>query len=696
MEIAENSTRLIRCTYRVDGLDCPDCAATLERGIREIDGVVSAQVHYGTASLDVALEAAADAALRDRVAAMGYRLAAPDEPADASLGIWEQHGTLILTTLAVLAWLAGGILSISQLPRPAAVVFGISLLIGGLPVFRRALAAVRARSIDLYVLMTLAVIGAGAMGEWGEGAAVVVLFAIGEWLQAMTTRRARQAVSAVVATIPERAIIRRAGREVSVPVGEVQVGETAIVRPGEQIPLDGHVISGASSVNEATITGEAVPRIKGIGDTVFAGTLNERGALEIAVDRLARESALAHILQLINEAQQTKPRVQQQIDRFARYYTPVMLLLAVLVGAWGLATHAPITRALALLIVGCPCALVLASPIAMIAGISRAARHGMLVKQGAFLETGSYIKAVAFDKTGTLTLGTPHVHGTMPADGVGEDTLLALAAGLEYYSEHPLGQAICRAAERAGVTPAEVTDFEALTGLGVAGRYAGETVRLGAPRLWSALPAPWLDRVRVAEATGMTVLVLARGETVLGLLALADEPRAEAAGVVRALSEEGYAVSLLTGDTPQAARFLGRQVGITDLAARLLPAEKVGRAGELRAQYGPVAMIGDGVNDAPALAAADLGIAVASAGSDTALASADVILTGDNLSALPGFFALCRRTVGVVRQNIAFAVAVKVGLIALALAGALPLWLAVIGDVGTTLVVILSSMRLLR
>lgn len=672
---------------------------SLERSLHDVPGVVSARLHFASGALEVVYATPdAESAVRARVAQMGFRLVALDTPPDVTLSFWQQHGTLVFTGIAAGCWVLGGLLLLTHSDRAATVAFAAAILFGGLPIFRRALTAIRARSLDLYVLMTIAVIGAAALGEWGEGASVVVLFAIGNALEGLTTRRARASIGALIERAPERATVMRDGKEIVMRVEEVVTDDTVIVRPGEKIPLDGRVIAGSSSVNESTITGESAPRLKSPGDTVYAGTFNEQGALECLVTQPYAQSTFARILRLIESAQDSKPRMQQRIDRFARYYTPAIVIFAVVVAVsnWALGVEEPIRRALPLLIIGCPCALVLASPIALIAAISHAARRGILIKEGLFLETGAHIQVVAFDKTGTLTTGHPRITDITPAEGTTADQLLSLAATLEYYSEHPLGRAIRHAARDHHLSVTAPTTFHATPGLGVEGEIDTLPYRLGSPRLWSALPVEWSDAATRAEAQGGTVLLLGTGETIMGILVLSDAPRPEAANVVETLSARGYTLRILSGDTRAATERLGATVGIATVNAELLPDEKVAIVRELRSRYGPVAMVGDGMNDAPALASTDLGIAMAAAGNATTVENADIVLVSDDLTALPAFLALSHRTAAIISQNIVFAVLVKVALILLALVIILPLWLAVIGDVGTTILVILNGMRLLK
>jgi Cd2+/Zn2+-exporting ATPase len=494
------------------------------------------------------------------------------------------------------------------------------------------------------------------------------------------------------------------GREEEVPVEAVAVGALIVVRPGEKLALDGRIIEGESALNQAPITGESMPVEKGPGDEVWAGTLNTSGVLVVKVTRLVADSALARIIQMVEEAQGRRAPAQAFVERFAAWYTPLVMGLAALILlvpplALGQAWGPWIYRALSLLVVACPCALVLSTPVSIVAGIANAARHGILVKGGVYLEELGRLSAIAFDKTGTLTMGEP-VLTDLVVVGDSEAEVLALAAAVEAHSEHPLARAVVRAAVERGIAYEPATGARALVGRGMVAEVGGEPVYVGSERLFAELGADLaplgaeLDRLRTE---GKTLLLLGAAQRVLAILAVADQPRPETKAALRAVRNAGVAqLVMLTGDNQTTAAAIGAQLGVTEVRAELLPDQKAAAVEGLMTQYGKVAMVGDGVNDAPALATATVGIAMGGAGSDTALETADVVLMADDLQKLPYAVRLSRRTLAVIGQNVAFALAIKALAILLVFPGWLTLWMAVLADTGATVIVTLNGMRLLR
>jgi Cd2+/Zn2+-exporting ATPase len=620
----------------------------------------------------------------------------------------ERHGEGVRTAAAALLALAGVAAEEAGagLPFPQALYLGAILVSGG-RVMVRALNSVRTLTADMNLLMTLAVVGAAAIGEWREAAAVMVLFGVSLMLESYSTLRTRRAVEVLMAEAPETASVVRDGVERTVPAREVLPGEAIVVRPGEKIPLDGVVTGGSSAVDEAVITGEPIPAAKAEGARVYAGSINGRGALQVRVTAEFEESALAHILHGIEDAQRSKAPVQSFVDRFAAVYTPAVLLLAVGVAAVPpLLLGQPFTewlyRALVLLVIACPCALVISTPVTIVSALAAAARRGILVKAGKHLETLAKVKALAFDKTGTLTRGIPSVTDVVPLDGVGEHELLAAAAALEHRSEHPLASAVVAGAEQRGVAwdPAAVQDFESIPGLGVRGRIGGTEYHAGNRRLLADRAFASDGAAGVADAlerAGKTVIVVARGGRAIGVIGVRDAARRRAAEAVRELRAIGIPhLVMLSGDNDGAARKAAEETGFERYEGGLLPEAKVARVRALMAEHGTVAMVGDGVNDAPALAASSVGIAMGVGGTDAALATADVVLMTDDLERLPPLFRLSRKALRVIRQNIAFALAVKAVFMVLSLAGVAGLWMAVLADDGAALLVILNGLRLLR
>ncbi len=678
-----------------------------------IDGVTSADVNFASGLLAVEYDPAIDP--RDAVVTLvrstGHGIEALGVGATevAPPSWWETNRTtLAMTVSGVLIALGWVLTALGVAPAVVTVLYALAILAGGTITWRRAFVSLKARMLDMNVLMTIAVIGAAAIGEWQEGATVIFLFALGGWLESRSLARTRRSIRDLLAFEPELARVRRAGAETPVPSADVRIGELLIVRPGERVALDCLITGGSSAFDEAPITGESLPVDKTVGDRIFAGSLNTSGLIEAEVTALASDSTLSRIIFLVEEAQAAKAPSQQLVDRFSRYYTPAVVGLAAFVAvvpplagpllgqSWG-GFESWIYRALVLLVISCPCALVISTPVAIVSAITRASRDGILVKGGAFLETAAKVRAIAFDKTGTLTLGKPEVVEVFAED---HRALLALASTLEANSNHPLARAVVAHAEREGVAPLAVEAFEELAGRGVGGIIDGRHVRLVSPSFAAEIgdvPVALAKRITLAEESGRTVLVLLADGEPLGYLAVADTVRPQAAPTAAALRSSGIEhLVMLTGDNERTAAAVASEAGLTAHRARLLPEEKTTAIHELRERWGVVAMVGDGVNDAPALAAADLGIAMGAAGSDTAVETADVALMRDDLSALPGFFALGRRTVANITQNVALSVAVKFVVLVLALLGHATLWMAVFADTGVALLVIANGLRLLR
>ncbi len=598
----------------------------------------------------------------------------------------------------------------------SSVSYALAIVAGGTIVWRRAIVSIAARTLDMNVLMTIAVLGAAALGEWGEGATVVFLFALGGVLESRSLARTRRSIAGLLELAPETARVARQGSESVVPTGEVRVGETVVVRPGERVPLDGTIVTGRTALDESPITGESVPVDKEAGDAVFAGTLNTSGLITMTVGAEASSSTLARILHLVEAAQASRAPVQRFVDRFSRAYTPAVIAVAVLIGV-GLpiagSLGAPwagfeawrdwVYRSLVLLVVSCPCALVISTPVSIVSAITRATRDGILVKGGAFLELAAGVKVVALDKTGTLTHGRPELARVVVRDGEDPGHVLRLAAALETHSNHPVARAVAGAVDGdAGLE--EAAGVLETAGAGVEGILGGDRVVVGSVRHAAGLGTleTWAEeRSAELEAEGMTVLTVVRygaaGPRTLGLLAVADTVRPESAALVAGLRSEGVGtIVMLTGDNRRVASGIAASAGVTGFRAELMPEEKTAALRELRERHGVTVMVGDGVNDAPALSAADIGIAMGAAGSDTAIEAADVALMRDDLTAVPRFIALGRRTMRVVRQNVALSLGTKALVLVLAAAGKATLWMAVFADTGIALVVILNGLRLLR
>ncbi|MGE0193741.1 MAG: heavy metal translocating P-type ATPase [Planctomycetota bacterium] len=593
-----------------------------------------------------------------------------------------------------------------DVPLAARAAYLGAILLGGWAVAPKALAAARNLRPDMNLLMTIAVVGAVAIGEWLEAAVVTFLFAVSLALEAWSVGRARRAVRALLALAPPVVHRRRPdGRDEDVAPEDTTPGDRFVVRPGERIPLDGEVVAGTSSVDQAPITGESVPVEKGPGAEVFAGTINATGALEVVSTRPAGDTLLARIAQLVGAAQGQRAPTERWVESFAAYYTPTVLVLAALVacapplvlgGAWTEWAY----RGLVLLVIGCPCALVISTPVSIVAALAAAARHGVLLKGGAHVESPARLVAVALDKTGTLTEGRPSVRSVEPLNDHDERSLLEIALALEAGSDHPLARAIVRHAEAAGVSAAPATDLQALHGKGLTARVNGEPYWLGSHRLLEerGQETPEVHaRLEALSGAGQSVVVLGNDTHVCGFIALADGVRPEAAQLIADLRAAGVQrVVMLTGDNAATAQAIGRETGVDEVRAELLPEDKVRAIEALVEAHGQVAMVGDGVNDAPALARATIGVAMGAAGSDAAIETADVALMSDDLSKLPWLIRHSRRALSVIRQNVVVSLSVKAVFAALTLFGLASLWAAIAADMGASLVVIANGLRLLR
>lgn len=692
-------------TYRVQGLTCTNCAAKFEQNVKALPGVKEAKVNFGAAKLTVWGEATieeleqAGAFERLKIREERERITRR-EPFWKKKENWNILASAVLLLIGIAADAAdGGILAVAM--------YLAVIVIGGYSLFSTGLRNLARLQFDMNTLMTIAILGAAAIGEWQEGAVVVILFAISEALERYSMDQARRSIASLMEMAPAEAIIRRGAEEMTVPVEDVRVGDVMIVRPGGKIALDGVVVNGASTVNEAAITGESMPSEKTVGDSVFAGTLNGEGFLEVKVTKRTDETTLAKMIDLIEEAQAERAPSQAFIDRFARYYTPFIIIFALFIaivsplwmgGAW----LDWVYRGLAVLVIGCPCALVISTPVAIVTAIGNAARRGVLIKGGVYLEQIGRLRAVAFDKTGTLTKGKPAVTDIIVYEGKRE-RLLAVAAAIEKRSQHPLASAVVRQAKEEGVSflDVPVDEFQSLTGQGVKAVVGNETYYIGSPSLFvdmlGRLPDEVEQRIAAFRQEGKTVMAIGTASRLLGLIAAADQLRSSAPDTIKAMRRLGVKeVAMVTGDHEQTAQAIGRQAGVSDIRAGLLPEQKLAAIRELKQRYGMTAMVGDGVNDAPALAAADVGVAMGGAGTDTALETADVVLMADDLRQLPYTIRLGSRTFAIIKQNIAFALGLKVLALIAAVPGWLTLWLAVFADMGATLLVTLNSMRLLR
>lgn len=582
----------------------------------------------------------------------------------------------------------------------ATLIFLIVAACSGRAVLMGAVSDVLCRRIGMNFLMTVASAGAFLIGHAEEGAAIMFLYGIAEYLEDYAEDRARNSVKEMMELAPDTARVIRDGKESTVPVEKINVGETIIVRPGDAIPLDGAVVKGSTSVNQASITGESVPVEKRAGDEVFAGTLNGEGFLEVRVEKRSCETVLSRIIKLVSEAQEDKTIAERFIDRFARVYTPSVVLLALLVAVvpvllFGRPASVWAYRALTLLVVSCPCALILATPVAVVSAITSSARNGVLIKGGSFIEEASKTKVIALDKTGTLTEGEPSVTRIIPFACSGE-RLLSVAASLESRSKHPLSKAIMKEAGVRKIVPKEAEDFWSKTGKGLCGTVDGVKYCAGSHEMFEEMGLKCPESVcPVYEAQGKTIILVGTENELLGALVLSDRLRDTSREAINAIKKRGIKTVMLTGDNARAAKAIADQTGIDSCKAQLDPSGKVGCIDALRKEHGHVVMVGDGVNDAPALAKASVGVAMGNGASHAALETADIALIKEDLRLLPYLIDLSRRTDEVVKENVGIAIIVKGGFAVLTVLGMTQLWMAVaFGDMGLTLVVMLNSMRI--
>lgn len=693
-------------TLRIEGMDCADCAAKLEKHIAHLPGVKEVTVNFGAAKLTVTHQGPVTAIV-DAIQMMGYRGAVDHTSLTLPGPYWKRNQYVVPTAISLLM-LALGLLAVATgLADPISKAFFIAgIVLGGFLPAKNGLAVlINARQLDMNILMSIAVVGAAAIGEFVEAAAVVFLFSLGNALQGYTLDRTRNSIRALMDLAPQQALVVRDGAELTLPLEDIVIGDVIIVRPGEKIAMDGRVIAGSSTVNQASITGESVPVEKTAGDEVYAGTINERGSLQIEVTRLAKDNTISRIIAMVEEAQGQRAPSQQFVDRFAKYYTPLVISGAALVVAvptllMGQPFHKWFYQAMAMLLVACPCALVISTPVSIVAAIGSAARNGVLVKGGLYLEEAGALSVIAFDKTGTLTAGKPQVTDVIPVNGYSEDQVLSISAAIESRSEHPLGEAILSYARQKGLDIPAVSGFEAVWGMGAVGRVDGVSYQIGNVRFFRDHNIDIglvEDRIRALQNQGKTVMILGKEGLILGLIAVADVLRDNSSQAIQKLRKLGIKkIVMLTGDNETTARAIAAQVGVDEYRADLLPGDKVDAVKELLSRCGKAAMVGDGVNDAPALAISTVGIAMGVAGSDTALETADIALMADDLTKLPYSIRLSRQTLKIIKQNIAFALVIKGLILLLVFPGWLTLWLAVAADMGSSLLVTLNGMRLLR
>lgn len=689
----------------IEGMDCDDELALIEKKMRSLTGLDGFQVDLISQTLRVNYDPSllsAQEIIRS-VAETGLK-ARLEREATKRAAWWKDLQVLALIACGVFTALAF-ILDRLGLGLVSTLLYVAAVMIGGFYPARMGLAALRTLTLTIRTLMVTGAIGAVFLGLWEEAALLVLIYSLGDVLEAYAVDRARGALTALMDLMPKEATVKRNGDELALPVEEIRVGEIIVIKPGERIPLDGVVVSGSSAVDEAPITGESIPVVKEKGAEVFTGTVNQRGVLEVEVTKLSQDTALARIIRSVEEAQAKKSSYQRFGERFGRIYTPAMFGLALLVivvpiwflgGTWSGWFY----RGLVVLVVSCSCGIALSIPVAVVAAIGNAARNGILFKGGIHLEGAATIEAVAFDKTGTLTIGRPQVTDVHPENGHSVSEILQIAAGLESRSGHPLGEAIIRRSREEGIVFLPASEFEALIGLGARGTVNGKECLIGGERLFAERNVPLQpvqSMLSTLESQGKTIVILGTREEILGVIAVADRLRPEARAVVQRLKQTGIKqVVMLTGDNEGTARAIAEEAGVDGYFARLLPEDKVEKIRDLKRGNGRVAMVGDGINDAPAMAVSDLGIAMGAAGADVAFETGDVALMSDDLVKIPVAFDLSKRTVKNIKQNITISLMVIGFLVPAALLG----WIRMvpgllINEMGG-LAVIINGLRLLR
>ncbi|AMV10162.1 cadmium transporter [Geobacillus thermoleovorans] len=695
-------------TYRVQGFTCANCAAKFENNVKSLPGVQDAKVNFGASKITVWGTTTIEE-LEKAGAFENLKVREDKEKSVKREPFWKQKENIkvyISAVLLVISWFLGK--QYGEEHIFATIGYAAAILIGGYSLFIKGFKNLVRLNFDMNTLMTVAILGAAAIGEWGEGATVVILFAISEALERYSMDKARQSIESLMDIAPKEALIRRGNEEMMVPVDDIQVGDIMIVKPGQKLAMDGIIIKGTSTLNQAAITGESVPVAKTVGDEVFAGTLNEEGLLEVKVTKRVEDTTLSKIIHLVEEAQAERAPSQAFVDRFAKYYTPAIIIFALLLAVipplfMGADWSEWIYRGLAVLVVGCPCALVISTPVAIVTAIGNAAKNGVLIKGGIYLEEAGSLKVIAFDKTGTLTKGVPSVTDVVTYNG-DENELMTITAAIEKGSQHPLASAIIRKAEEDGLNfnDLSVEEFQSITGKGVKAKVNNAMYYVGSPGLFEELLPNGIqseikEQITTLQTQGKTVMALGTEKEILALIAVADEIRESSKEVIRKLHQVGIEKTvMLTGDNQRTAEAIGKQVGVSDIKADLLPEDKLNFIKELRDKHQSVAMVGDGVNDAPALAASTVGVAMGGAGTDTALETADIVLMSDDLSKLPYTIKLSRKALAIIKQNITFSLGIKALSLLLIVPGWLTLWLAIFADMGATLIVTLNSMRLLK
>lgn len=702
------SEKMTEKTYRIEGLSCTNCAGKFEKNVKQLPGVTSATVNFGASKISV--EGQTTIEELEEAGAFENLIIRDDQENDEQVRSKEsfiKRNIALIISLGFILVAVISQLSMGEDHLLTKALYILAIIIGGFDLFKEGFSDLIKLDFSMESLMTIAIIGAAFIGEWAEGSIVVILFAISEALERFSMDKARQSIRSLMDIAPKEALIRRNNVEQLVSVDKIDIDDIMIIKPGQKIAMDGLVINGHSSVNQAAITGESVPVEKQLDDEVFAGTLNEEGVLEVKVTKKVTDTTIAKIIHLVEEAQGERAPAQAFVDKFAKYYTPFIIIMALLIvvvpplffgGDWNKWLY----QGLSILVVGCPCSLVISTPVSIVSAIGNAAKNGVLVKGGVYLEEIGHLRAIAFDKTGTLTKGKPVVTDFIATSSETDINYLSIISSLESLSQHPLASAILNEADKTNVDykSIQIEDFQSITGKGLTGIHQNIRYYIGSPKLFSASVIEETAvkvQYRQFQEQGKTAMYFGTDEQILGVIAVADEVRDSSAAVISELHKLSIEHTImLTGDNTKTAESIGKQLGVTEIKGDLMPQEKLDSIKALRTTYNKVAMVGDGINDAPALAASTVGIAMGGAGTDTALETADVALMGDDLQKLPFIVRLSRQTLKVIKQNITFSLGIKLLALLLVIPGWLTLWIAIVADMGATLLVTLNGLRLMK
>ncbi|MFU8725320.1 heavy metal translocating P-type ATPase [Streptococcus suis] len=702
------SEKMTEKTYRIEGLSCTNCAGKFEKNVKQLPGVTSATVNFGASKISV--EGQTTIEELEEAGAFENLIIRDDQENDEQVRSKESFIKRNIALIISLGFILVAVISQLSLGEDhllTKALYILAIIIGGFDLFKEGFSDLIKLDFSMESLMTIAIIGAAFIGEWAEGSIVVILFAISEALERFSMDKARQSIRSLMDIAPKEALIRRNNVEQLVSVDKIDIDDIMIIKPGQKIAMDGLVINGHSSVNQAAITGESVPVEKQLDDEVFAGTLNEEGVLEVKVTKKVTDTTIAKIIHLVEEAQGERAPAQAFVDKFAKYYTPFIIIMALLIvvvpplffgGDWNKWLY----QGLSILVVGCPCSLVISTPVSIVSAIGNAAKNGVLVKGGVYLEEIGHLRAIAFDKTGTLTKGKPVVTDFIATSSETDINYLSIISSLESLSQHPLASAILNEADKTNVDykSIQIEDFQSITGKGLTGIHQNIRYYIGSPKLFSASVIEETAvkvQYRQFQEQGKTAMYFGTDEQILGVIAVADEVRDSSAAVISELHKLSIEHTImLTGDNTKTAESIGKQLGVTEIKGDLMPQEKLDSIKVLRTTYNKVAMVGDGINDAPALAASTVGIAMGGAGTDTALETADVALMGDDLQKLPFIVRLSRQTLKVIKQNITFSLGIKLLALLLVIPGWLTLWIAIVADMGATLLVTLNGLRLMK